>query len=100
MHGMRRHQRVKFTDHVQLAWMDESGAPRFVRGRTTDVSASGMRVECLDPIPVRCHVSFKLANHALHGSGSVRSCQRVGLKYAIGVEFSGGLTYPVEQLQH
>jgi hypothetical protein len=46
-----------------------------------------------DPIEVRNYVQFEVVGGALRGTGSVRSCERVGNKYALGLEFSGGLRW-------
>ncbi|MBL8294487.1 MAG: PilZ domain-containing protein [Bryobacterales bacterium] len=98
MQRLRRNPRVPLHDRVQLTWTSDDGLACYANGITTDVSEKGLRLESPHPVPERAVVTFRLANYRLHGSGSVRSCHRTGLKYTIGLEFAGGLTFPVETL--
>ena len=98
MNRLRRSPRVPLHDRVQLSWTGDDGNSYYANGTTTDVSEKGLRLESPNPVPERSMVAFRLSKHALHGSGSVRSCHRSGLNYAIGIEFSGGLTFPVQEL--
>lgn len=98
MNRLRRSPRIPLRDRVQLSWTAADGTPCYATGMTTDVSERGLRIESPNPLPERSIIAFRLANHRLHGSGSVRSCQRIGLNYTIGLEFSGGLTFSVERL--
>lgn len=98
MNRLRRTPRIPLRDRVQLSWTAADGTPCYANGVTTDVSETGLRIECPNPVPERSIIAFRLASHRLHGSGSVRSCQRAGLKYTIGLEFAGGLTFSVAEL--
>lgn len=98
MQRLRRFARVPLRDRVQLTWTSDDGIACYANGFTADVSERGLRIVTPHPVPERAMVTFRLAKNALHGSGSVRSCRRTGMDYAIGLEFNGGLTFPVETL--
>ena len=90
---LRRHARAEKSSPVQIVWKDSAGVDKFVNGKTLDISASGMRVEVSDPIERRTYVTLQCTALALRGSASVRSCTRKGMKYVVGLEFSGGLQW-------
>jgi hypothetical protein len=66
---------------------------QFVTGRSLDVSPSGMRVEVAAPIEKQTYVTVQCPALSLHGRASVRTCARKGVKYVVGLEFSGGLQW-------
>jgi len=78
---------------VQLVWKDRQDIDRFMKGRILDVSESGIRVELPDPLDRQTYVTLQAASLGLHGSASVRSCVRKGMKYIVGLELSGGLKW-------
>ena|ERR1700733_449112 len=90
---LRRHERDKNASPVQIVWQDRSGADRFVNGRSLDISPAGMRVEVSEPIDKQTYVTVQCLALALHGTASVRSCTRKGMKYVLGLEFSAGLKW-------
>ena len=90
---LRRHVRDEKSSPVQIAWQDRSGADRFVNGRSLDISPAGMRVELSEPLDKRTYVTVQCLALALHGTASVRSCTRKGMKYIVGLEFSSGLQW-------
>jgi len=63
------------------------------RGRLVDVSEAGMRVELPEPLEKLTYLTLRADGLKLHGTASVRSCTRKGLKYVVGLEFSGGLQW-------
>jgi hypothetical protein len=69
------------------------GGDKYINGKTLDISTSGMRVEVSDPIDRQTYVTLQCAALGLHGSASVRTCNRKGMKFVIGLEFSGGLKW-------
>ena len=90
---LRRHQRTAKSTPVQIIWKDRQGQDRFVNGRILDVSESGLRVEVSDPIEKQTYVTLQSPGLGLHGTASVRTCARKGMKYLVGLEFSAGLKW-------
>jgi hypothetical protein len=90
---LRRHARSAKSAPVQLIWKDRQGIDRFINGRIVDVSESGIRVELNDPMEKQTYVTLQAAGLGLHGSASVRTCARKGMKYLVGLEFSAGLKW-------
>jgi hypothetical protein len=90
---LRRHARADKSAPLQLIWKDRQGLDRFINGRIIDISESGIRVEVAEPLEKRTYVTLQSASLGLHGSASVRSCARKGMKYLVGLEFSAGLKW-------
>jgi PilZ domain len=90
---LRRHSRSEHAATVRLIWKDRAGVDKFINGRTVDISESGMRIEVPEPIEKRTYVTLQCSDLGLHGAASVRSCARKGMKYVVGLEFSGGLQW-------
>jgi hypothetical protein len=90
---LRRHGRTAESTPVQLIWKDRQGVDRFMNGRTIDVSESGIRVELPEPIEKQTYVTLQSVRLGVHGSASVKSCVRKGMKYVAGLEFSAGLKW-------
>lgn len=90
---LRRHQRADVSSPVQIVWQDRSGTDRFINGRALNISASGIRVELGEPIEKQTYVTVQCAALGVHGRASVRTCTRKGMKYILGLEFSGGLQW-------
>jgi hypothetical protein len=90
---LRRHARAEKSSPVQIAWKDRSGVDKYVMGRSLDISASGMRVEIPEPIDKQTYITLQCVALGLHGSASVRTCSRKGMKYVLGLEFSAGLQW-------
>jgi hypothetical protein len=78
---------------LQLMWKDRQSIDRFISGNVVDVSESGIRVELRDPLEKQTYVTLQAASLGLQGSASVKSCMRKGMKYVVGLEFSGGLKW-------
>ena len=92
---LRREQRIQFAGRVEVTWTAPDGSPRLTTGNCADISAQGMRMETGDAIPVRSYVQFAVKNSPLRGTASVRSCDRKGMHFRIGMEFTGGLRWNV-----
>ncbi|MEZ5353593.1 MAG: PilZ domain-containing protein [Bryobacteraceae bacterium] len=97
--GLRRHQRKETDRKVRLMWTGEGGQSLYARARCVDISQSGMRVDCPEPIPVRTFVNFQIDGTKFEGSASVRSCGRQGLRHLLGLEFGSGLKWDPERYQ-
>lgn len=97
MGDLRREGRLKYTGKINLTWSDESGHPFAQNCDCIDVSAAGLKIKLDSHIPLRTVVTVWARDLALHGSASVRSCVRKGLKYTIGLEFVGGMKWKLPQ---
>jgi hypothetical protein len=90
---LRRHTRSARSSPIQIAWKDRQGIDRFLTGRVIDVSESGIRVETSESLEKQAYVTLQSAGLGLHGSASVRTCTRKGMKYLVGLEFSAGMKW-------
>jgi hypothetical protein len=90
---LRRHTRSDKAAPLQLIWKDRQGLDRFINGSIIDISESGARVELREPLEKQTYVTLQAVGLGLHGSASVKSCVRKGMKYIVGLEFSGGLKW-------
>lgn len=86
---LRKHPRRPASHRLLLSWIDGQNVNRMTRAKCVDISQSGMQIESPDAIEVRSYITFRDERSKMSGSGSVRYCFRKGLKYRIGVEFSG-----------
>ena len=90
---LRRHSRIEKSSPVRIVWQDRSGTGRLVNGRSLDISPSGIRVEVPEPIDKQTYVTVQCNALGLHGTASVRTCTRKGLRFVVGLEFSGGMQW-------
>jgi hypothetical protein len=88
---LRRHPRQAFDGMVQLSWKDARGLVKSVQARCLDLSAEGARLETDIPIPARTRVTLYSAKYGGLGAASVRHCQRLALRYSLGIEFTSSL---------
>jgi hypothetical protein len=89
---MRRHPRQPFAGMVQVSWKDPRGLVKSVQAKCLDLSAEGARLETDFPMPARTRVTLYSAKYGGLGAASVRHCQRQGMRYSIGIEFTSSLT--------
>jgi len=90
---LRRHERTVSSARLQIVWKDRAGVDKFINGRTLDISKAGMRIEISEPIEKQTYVTLQCPALGLHGTASVRTCTRKGMRYTVGLEFSGGLQW-------
>ncbi|MFN7939060.1 MAG: PilZ domain-containing protein [Bryobacteraceae bacterium] len=88
----RRSARTSKTGKVKLSWTS-NGQERMALGDLLDISTGGMRISTLDRLPQGTAIRFQSETIRLHGSAIVRHCTQKGLRYVLGVEFLGGLTW-------
>jgi len=81
-----------------VSWLDANQNQKFTRGRCLDLSASGIRIETPEAIPLRSYVSVYIESLTLKTSASVRHVVRSAGKYSIGLEFSCPLKNLAERL--
>ena len=91
--GTRRHERSEISGLVQLSWKDRAGADKFSTARVLNISEVGMRIELPEPLPEQSYVTLRADKLKLIGRASVRTCQRKGSRYWIGLEFSGDMKW-------
>jgi hypothetical protein len=80
---------------VRLAWDDRTGYRKTVKAELRDFSEGGLRLSVAEEIPVGTYVFIDYSALAISASASVRYCRRTALKFAIGVEFTGGFRLKV-----
>jgi PilZ domain-containing protein len=91
--GTRRGERSENVEIVQVMWKDRDGGDKFANARTLDISELGMRIEIPEPVQERSFVNLRCDKLKLSGTASVRSCQRKGNRYHVGLEFSVGMKW-------
>jgi hypothetical protein len=91
--GFRRHERTEQAEIIQVMWKDRDGADKYANARTLDISEIGMRIEIPEPVEERSYVILRCDKLKLNGTASVRSCQRKGNRYLVGLEFSVGMKW-------
>jgi len=90
---MRRQDRTEISVPVQLTWTDRLGHDNFATGQSLDINDWGIRVQIAVPLTERTYVSLRAEQLQLAGRASVRSCRKLGTKYLVGLEFSGGVKW-------
>jgi len=92
-HDMRRHARYVLSQKIGIMWCDAIGDDKFMKASARDLSEAGVGLELPEELQVRSYVILRASELGIHGRASVRHCQRQGLKYIVGVEFSGGMRW-------
>jgi hypothetical protein len=95
-HDMRRENRRSCSQPVGIMWRDSAGDDKFMNAPVRDISESGIGLQIPEPVPVRSFVTLCAEKLGIHGQASVRYCSRQGMKYSIGVEFTGGTRWKTE----
>jgi hypothetical protein len=90
LRDLRRDPRLASGDAVRISWEDLAVGQRFALGKCVDVSASGLKIEVLAPIPVHTSLMIRAENLGLSGPAVVKHSLRRGAKYVIGVQLSEG----------
>lgn len=92
-HDLRREERQPCNQLMGIMWRDAAGDDKFMNAPVRDFSPSGAGFEIIEPVEVRSTIILRSEKLGIHGQGLVRYCWRYGLKYKIGVEFTGGLRW-------
>jgi hypothetical protein len=74
-------------------WKDSNGGDKFANARTLNISEVGMRIEVPEPLQQCSYVTLRCDKLKLNGRASVRTCQRKGTRYLVGLEFSIGMKW-------
>ena len=93
MGDLRHADRTEYRGKINLSWSDDTGNPCARNAECLNISCNGLKVKTEFQLPLRSVVSVRASELALHGSASVRSCVRQGVKYIVGLEFLGGLKW-------
>lgn len=85
----RRANRTTCDVSVTISWTDEEGnRERYLVGKCVEISATGLRIELLQPIPYLTYVTLRIAGMDLAASARVRHSRSRGLKATMGLELS------------
>jgi hypothetical protein len=96
--ALRRSERTKLGAHAILGFNNREGTPQLVRAKIIDISREGACVETDVPVETRSYVQFRVEKPRISGTASVRYCNRRKLRYAIGLEFTGGMPLSLKDL--
>jgi hypothetical protein len=88
--NLRRYPRFPYSGSIRIAWDDPAGYRKTVKAELLDLSEGGMRLSVPEAIPIGAYVFIDYPKLGISASASVRYCRRGVMKYAIGVEFTGG----------
>jgi hypothetical protein len=87
--AVAEHRTARVHERVPIrCWVTLSVHGRKIRARAADMSGAGAMIESLFPIAVRSFVEMRSRVDLLVGGAYVRYCNRKGLVYRIGVEFT------------
>ena len=87
MKELRRHRRLAYSGPLQVSW-EERGQRRYIRGKCSNVSEGGLRLEVPVPIPLGTTVLLSAERIKISGAARVRNSRRFGARYLIGVELA------------
>jgi hypothetical protein len=94
----RSEDRYRVDFQVFLTWQ-VNGVTRRVIGRCVDLSPSGARLETRDKLTAHSTVLVHSEQFGRMGLASIRHCNRHGMKYDVGLQFSTvfGMSSPSRQ---
>ena len=93
----RKHARQPLDGRLRISWQDANGATRQCNGRIVDASESGFRIVLPERLELRSYVYLRVERYNFKTMACVRYCVRSGINCAAGLEFSGGVRFPVLQ---
>lgn len=96
--AMRRFERKKVMTRATLGFNDHTGTAQVVRAKVVDASRAGACLETDVPVETRSFVQLMVDDPRFMSAASVRYCQRKKLRYAVGIEFTGGAEWPAKFL--
>lgn len=94
----RKHERVPYEGPIRISWQDERGLSRYAKVKCLDISREGLRVETVDPIPVRSTLLLRADQISLGGSATVKHTAWRKCKYVLGLNLSQPLENSVANL--
>jgi len=84
--NIRRQERTICAVPVFVAWTDDHGADRYMKGKCVEISETGLQIEVQQPIPYLSYVTLRLEGGGLAASAIVRHVTRRGLSAVVGLE--------------
>lgn len=84
---------MSYNGKISLIWANDHGDACARNAVCIDVCSRGISVTVDTQIPARTVVTVNARELDLHGSASVRTCNRVGVRYILGLEFVGGMKW-------
>ncbi|HTS30969.1 MAG TPA: J domain-containing protein [Bryobacteraceae bacterium] len=72
-----------------MTWRGRDGITCSADAQGLDISSTGVGLECVREIPVDAVVQLKATDSSVVGEGFVAHCTRRGMRYHIGLEFTG-----------
>jgi len=86
---LRRDRRFPFDRIFPLSCQAKNGGTRVLLVRGRDISDTGIRVLCSEPLEVSATVFLRIEDEGLVGNAVVRHCCPSGSGYLAGLRFSG-----------
>ena len=93
----RKYARQPMDGRLRISWQDANGSIHDVNGRIVDASESGFRIILHERLELRSFVYLRMERYKFKSTACVRYCVRSGLNCAAGLEFSGGVRFPLPQ---
>jgi hypothetical protein len=93
----RKHPRHPLDGRLKVSWQDAGGRTHESIGRIVDASESGFRVVMPDRLESRSYVHLRVDRYGFKAMACVRYSVRKGITYSAGLEFSGGVRFPLPQ---
>jgi len=91
--SIRRNERERVTDRIQVSWPNRAGGENFAAVEAFDISETGMSFILNEELPQQTYVTVRSLTLSVQGRAVVRHCIRKGIKNLIGVEFTGGFLW-------
>ncbi len=93
----RKHSRQPLEGRLKISWQDSGGRSYDSIGRIVDASESGFRIILPDRLELRSYVYLRAERYNFKTMACVRYCVRSGINHCAGLEFSGGVRFPLPQ---
>ena len=93
----RKHPRQPLDGRLKISWQDANGATHQSVGRIVDASESGFRIVLPDRLEQRSYVCLQVERYNFKSMACVRYSVRSGINFSAGLEFSGGVRFPLAQ---
>ena len=89
----RKNSRQAAAGKLRVLWQDADGLEHVCTAELVDTSGNGIRIRVDIQMAPRTYVTVNDRAAGIMGCGSVRYCRFEKGKYAVGVEFSGGVSW-------
>jgi len=89
----RRQNRHPLPGRIKLHWSAPDGCTVHTMGECLDISKTGLRLRTERRIEPGLMVQVECAQFHIVGVAYARHCRAPGLRFVVGIEFAGGLTW-------